>query len=107
MLRRISGKWHSAITGFTVIDTDKDKSVSRSEETKVYVKKMTSREIDDYVKTKEPLNKAGSYAIAKIGSCIIEKISGDYTNVAGLPMPVLASVLKEFGVNIFDKNWRV
>jgi len=106
MLKELSGKWHSAITGFTVIDTTQNKNVSKSKETKVYVKKMTSREINDYVKTGEPLNKAGSYAIAKLGSSIIEKINGDYTNVAGLPMSVLADTLRKLGVNIFDKKWR-
>lgn len=107
MLKMISGKWHSAITGFTVIDTEKDKSISGAEETKVYVKKMTFREIDDYVKTKEPLNKAGSYGIQRLGSCIIEKINGEYTNVVGLPMPALADALRKLGVNIFDSKWRI
>ena len=106
MLRELSGKWHSAITGFTVIDTQKNRAISDSKETKVYVKKMTSQEINDYVKTKEPLNKAGSYGIQKLGSFVIEKISGDYTNVVGLPMPALASALRKLGVNIFDSKWR-
>jgi septum formation protein len=106
MLEELSGKWHSAITGFTVIDTTRNKTMSESRETKVYVKKMTPREIEDYVKTKEPLNKAGSYGIQRLGSFIIEKINGDYTNVVGLPMPALADVLRKLGVNVFDKKWR-
>lgn len=106
MLREINGKWHSAITGFTVIDTEKNKNISGVEETKVYVKKMTSQEINDYVNTKEPLNKAGSYGIQRLGSCVIGKIKGDYTNVVGLPMPALSNALRKLDVNIFDKKWR-
>lgn len=106
MLKKLSGKWHSIITGFTVIDTAQNKSISGSEETKVFIKKLSSREIDDYVKTGEPLNKAGSYAIMQLGSCIVGGISGDYSNVSGLPMIALSSALKKFNVNIFDKKWR-
>jgi len=100
MLETISGKSHSVITGFTIIDTENNKALSRSVETKVYMKKMTPGEIDDYVKSKEPLDKAGGYAIQGLGSVIVEKIEGDYFNVIGLPLNALAESLKEFGVNI-------
>lgn len=100
MLETISGKSHSVITGFTIIDTENNKALSRSVETKVYMKKMTLGEIDVYVKSKEPLDKAGGYAIQGLGSVIVEKIEGDYFNVIGLPLNALAESLKEFGVNI-------
>jgi septum formation protein len=100
MLATISGKSHSVITGFTIIDTENNKALSRSVETKVHMKKLTPDEIDVYVKSKEPLDKAGGYAIQGLGSVIVEKIEGDYFNVMGLPLSVLADSLREFGVNI-------
>jgi len=100
MLATISGKSHSVITGFSIIDAGTGKTISRSVETKVYIRKLTPAEIDAYVKSKEPLDKAGAYAIQGLGAVLVEKIEGDYFNVIGLPLSALAEVLKEFGVNI-------
>ncbi|MFC2122292.1 Maf family protein [Bacteroidota bacterium] len=100
MLESISGRQHSVITGFTIMDTEDSKALSKSVETKVYIRKLTSNEIDAYVKSKEPLDKAGAYAIQGLGSAIVGKIEGDYFNVVGLPLSALAESLKEFGVRI-------
>jgi septum formation protein len=100
MLRTINGRQHSVITGFTIIDTGNSKAITRSLETKVHIKKLTSKEIDSYVESKEPLDKAGAYAIQGLGSVIVEKIEGDYFNVIGLPLSAVVESLKEFGVNI-------
>ena len=100
MLLMLNGKMHSVITGFTVLDTGSNKSVSRSVETKVYFKKLTQKEIMTYVRTKEPLDKAGAYAIQGLGAVLIEKIEGDFLNVVGLPLAALTESLKEFGINI-------
>ncbi len=100
MLETISGRQHSVITGFTIMDTDTNKALSKSVETKVYIRKLTSNEIDAYVESKEPLDKAGAYAIQGLGSVIVEKIEGDYFNVIGLPLSALTESLKEFGVHI-------
>ncbi|MBL7031798.1 MAG: septum formation inhibitor Maf [Nitrospira sp.] len=100
MLTMLSGKAHSVITGFTVLDTGSNKLVSRSIETKVYFKKMTQKEINAYVSTKEPLDKAGAYAIQGLGAALIEKIEGDFLNVVGLPLSALAKTLKGFGINV-------
>jgi len=100
MLEAISGRQHSVITGFAIMDTEDNKALSKSVETKVYIRKLTSNEIDAYVKSKEPLDKAGAYAIQGLGSAIVEKIEGDYFNVVGLPLSALAESLKEFGVRI-------
>ena len=100
MLEAISGKQHSVITGFTIIDTGSHKALSRSVATKVYIRKLTSNEIDAYVKSKEPLDKAGAYAIQGLGSVIVEKIEGDYFNVVGLPLSALSESLKEFGIHV-------
>jgi septum formation protein len=106
MLLEMSGKSHRVITGFTVLDTRTGKIVTKSTETRVYFKKLTRSEIDLYVNTGEPLDKAGAYAIQGLGAVIVEKISGDYYNVVGLPLNALTEVLKEFGIKVlqaFDK----
>ena len=102
MLGTISGRQHSVITGFTIIDTETNKALSKSVETRVYIRKLTSTEIAAYVESKEPLDKAGAYAIQGLGSVIVEKIEGDYFNVIGLPLSALAQSLKEFGVNVLQ-----
>jgi len=100
MLETINGKSHSVITGFSIIDTGKNKTLSKSVETKIHIRKLTLAEIDAYVKSKEPLDKAGAYAIQGLGAVIVEKIEGDYFNVVGLPLSALTEALKEFGINI-------
>lgn len=100
MLKMLNGKAHSVITGFTIIDTDSGKKLSRSVETKVYFKKLSPEEIRAYVRSKEPLDKAGAYAIQGLGAVFIEKIEGDYFNVVGLPLCALVECLREFGVNV-------
>jgi septum formation protein len=100
MLNAINGKPHTVITGFTVLDTATNKILTNTVDTKVYIKKLTHQEIDAYVKTGEPLDKAGAYAIQGLGAVIVEKIEGDYYNVMGLPLNSLVEALKEFGINV-------
>jgi septum formation protein len=104
MLQKISGKPHSVITGFTILDTATNKILSRTVDTKVYIKKLIDQEIDAYVKTGEPLDKAGAYAIQGLGAVVVERIEGDYYNVMGLPLHALTEALKEFGINVWEKN---
>ncbi len=100
MLHTLNGKVHAVITGFTILDTETGKVLSRSVETKVHIRKLTPEEIDNYVRTKEPLDKAGGYAIQGLGAVLVERIEGDYFNVVGLPLSALAEGLKEFGVPV-------
>lgn len=100
MIKKMSGRAHSVITGFTIIDTKSDKRVSRVVESKVYFRKLTDEEIDTYVKTGEPLDKAGAYAIQEFGAVLIKRIEGDYTNIVGLPLAPLIEELKKFGIKL-------
>ena len=100
MLRGISGKILYVITGFTVTDTESGKTLSKSVRTKVYIKTLTETEINNYVRTKEPLGKAGAFAIQGIGALIVKKIEGDFFNVMGLPLNALAGSLKKFGIHV-------
>lgn len=100
MLNILSGKKHEIITGITIIDKKTNKTVSFSETTYVYMKKLTPRIIENYIKTKEPLDKAGAYALQDLGAILIEKMEGDFFNAAGLPLKRLSEELKNFGINI-------
>ncbi len=104
MLELLGGATHSVITGFTVLDTKTGKKISKSVETRVTFKELTEKEIDAYVKTKEPMGKAGAYAIQGLGSIIVKRIEGDYFNVIGLPLCPLAECLKEFGIRILEQQ---
>jgi septum formation protein len=100
MLRLLNGKTHSVITGFTIIATEDGKRFSRSTETKVFFRKLTTKEIESYIKTKEPLDKAGAYAIQGLGAVLVKKIEGDFFNVMGLPLNALVHGLKKFGIHV-------
>ncbi len=101
MPSRLNGRRHSVITGFTIMDTLTGKRVTRSVETKVWFRKMTMKEINEYVRSGEPIDKAGAYAIQGLGAALVRKIEGDYDNVVGLPLSALADSLREFGISIF------
>ena len=100
ILKRMSGKDHLVITGFTIIDTRNKKTITRSIETKVWFRRLSDEEIRAYVTSGEPMDKAGAYAIQGLGSLFVDKIEGDYYNVIGLPLSALAESLKDFGVEM-------
>lgn len=98
-LRMLSDNWHSVLTGVTVMNTKNAKSETFYVETKVHFVALSEEMIDAYVKTKEPMDKAGSYGIQGKGGLFVDRIDGDYFNVVGLPMCKLLSVLREeFGI---------
>lgn len=101
MLRQLSGTANSVITGFSIIDTKTGKRISRAIECKVYLRKMTTREIDAYVKTGEPLDKAGAYAVQERGSVFVERTEGNFFTIMGLPIYELMQELVKFGVEVF------
>jgi len=86
MLLYLSGRTHRVITGFCVIDPGGRKVHLEAIMTKVKVKELSEFEIEGYIETGEPFGKAGAYAIQGIGSFMIERINGSYTNVVGLPV---------------------
>ena len=102
MLLKLSGREHTVITGFCIFDTDTGESVREHVETTVAIKELAEEEIRGYVKTGEPLDKAGSYAIQGIGSFMVKEIRGSYTNVVGLPVSELIEALDRLGaVSLF------
>lgn len=105
MLRLILGKTHQVHTGYTLILHDSKNRKTKSAQkitkvvtSKVTMRKLTQNQIDEYIQRGESLDKAGGYAVQGIGSALIEKISGSYTNVVGLPLTqVLQSIEKTWG----------
>jgi septum formation protein len=97
MLRSLSGKEHWVLTGFSVCHLGKGKRDQEAVQTAVRVKTLTPVEMEWYVQTGEPFDKAGGYAIQGIGSFMIESIHGSYTNVVGLPLCELIQTLVRLG----------
>jgi septum formation protein len=97
MLRRLSGKEHRVLTGFSVYHMGKGKGDREAVQTAVKVKRLTPDEMEWYVRTGEPFDKAGGYAIQGIGSFMIESIKGSYTNVVGLPLCEVIEMLNRLG----------
>ncbi len=98
MLAELSGNWHSVYTGLTLIHTGSGRVISRAEMTHVHFMELSASEIDAYIATGEPMDKAGAYGIQGIGGMFIDRIEGSYSNVVGLPMATLRSMLKEMMV---------
>jgi len=96
MLRALGGRTHSVITAFSIIEGSTCEEISEVVESLVTMKELTTDEIKDYVATGEPMDKAGSYAVQGIGSSLVEKVEGSYTNVVGLPIEELDTALKSF-----------
>jgi len=97
-LKGLRGKWHKVITGYCVLNTSKDVMSCDAVETKVLVRNMTDEEIVRYIKTSEPMGKAGSYAVHGKGGYMVKEIKGSYSNVVGLPICEVAEVLLSLGV---------
>ncbi len=93
MLRELSGREHQVYTGVTVIKGDRQ--LVTHEVTNVYFREMTEEEIQWYVSTGEPMDKAGAYGIQGKGARFIRRIEGDYANVVGLPVCRLVTMLGE------------
>jgi septum formation protein len=97
MLMILSGKEHEVITGYSIINPSGEIACTGHENTTVSVKTLSAVEIDSYIATGEPFGKAGGYAIQGIGSFMVERISGSYSNVVGLPLCSLIKRLLEIG----------
>ena len=99
MLRSLSGRAHSVFTGVTIIrmgeDGQEKKRICLHRETRVHVHEMTDEEIEDYLSTPEPYDKAGAYGIQGRFAAYIDAIEGDYLTVVGLPVSAVYQALKE------------
>lgn len=97
MLSALSGVRHQVYTGVTVCRGGEKQTAH--EVTDVTFRELSEREIEDYISTGEPMDKAGAYGIQGYGALLIQGISGDYYNVMGLPVCRLSGMLARFGVD--------
>lgn len=108
MLQLLSGKEHRVLTGISVRHLNRGKGESEAVETAVKVKSLTTDEMNWYISTGEPFDKAGGYGIQGIGSFMIESIKGSYTNVVGLPLCELMQMLVRLGaLSISERGLRI
>jgi len=108
MLSRLSGKEHWVTTGFSIHHLAKGIGDQEAIKTVVKVKRLSPVEMEWYIQTGEPFDKAGGYAIQGIGSFMIESIRGSYTNVIGLPLCELIQMLNRLGaLTISDCGMRI
>jgi nucleoside triphosphate pyrophosphatase len=95
MLTALSGKTHKVLSSLIVYNTFTKSCEKAVVETKVTFKKLTTKEVEAYLNTQEYADKAGGYGIQDKGAFLVEKISGDYYNVVGLPLCALQDLLKK------------
>ena len=98
MLRRLSGDWHTVYTGVAVLHNGRE--TSAFEESRVHFRPLDEEEIARYIRSGEPMDKAGAYGIQGLGGLLVEKIHGDFFNVMGLPIATLADMLAPAGVEV-------
>ncbi len=101
MLSTLSGREHTVYTGVTVCQGDR--RLTEHEATAVRFRPLSEGEIWNYIRTGEPMDKAGAYGIQDYGAMLVERISGDYFNVVGLPVCRLAGMLSQFGLDLLDQ----
>lgn len=95
LLRFLSSRPHTVITGVCLIDAASGRRRVAAERTRVVMRRMSEEEIDDYVATGEPMGKAGAYAIQENGDRYVERIEGSFSNVVGLPLELIERLIKE------------
>ncbi len=98
MLRQLSGQTHQVYTGFTICCFSRQKEFTDVASTDVTFKKLTKDEIEWYIQSHEPFDKAGAYAIQGLGTFLVKRINGSYTNVVGLPVCEVIEHLIKAGV---------
>lgn len=99
MLSTIAGREHIVYTGVALRNLEQDYADTRVLASKVRMIPLTNKEIEWYVDTGEPMDKAGAYAIQGIGAMFIESVDGSYSNVVGLPLSEVFAMLKRAGLD--------
>ncbi len=103
MIRRLAGRTHEVITAVAIADVQAKRAVEDAETTKVTFRALTDSEIDSFVNTVKPLDRAGAYTVDGPGSLLVERYDGCYTNVLGLPMVRLDKLMRELGDGLFTR----
>ena len=106
MLKQLSGKTHQVLTGYCICCKNENTVYSETAKTDVHFKSLSNAEIDWYIQSGEPFDKAGAYAIQGIGTFLVKRINGSYTNVVGLPVCEVIEYLMAKGVLKFNPKSR-
>ena len=105
MLGLLSGNEHYVLTAFSILRPREELLHAEIVSTSVRVRRLAASDIEGYIKTGEPMDKAGAYGIQGIGAFMVEGITGSYTNVVGLPVPEVLRALTRLGaVRLFDTD---
>lgn len=99
MLNDISDRKLEVYSGVALVEAESNRFLTDYVVSEVKIKKLSKEEIENYVASGEPLDKAGAFGIQGKGALIVKSIKGDYFNIVGLPLFKLSEMLKEFGVN--------
>jgi len=108
MLKKLSGRSHDVYTGVVLLfyqanhgkNAPETKLIRRFEKTVVTMRKMGDQEIEAYIQTGEPHDKAGAYAIQGVASAFVAKLDGCFSNVVGLPVPATVTMLRSVGIKV-------
>jgi len=103
-LLSLAGRTHHVITGVAVVDVKTARAEAEVAVTAVRMRAFDAQEAARYVDTGEPMDKAGAYGIQGRGALLVERIQGDYFNVVGLPLTLLAALLRRFGIDPWGKE---
>jgi septum formation protein len=95
MLRTTRGRWHEVFTGVSLIRCSDGAAVTGCERTRVLMRDLTDEEVDAYVDSGEPLDKAGSYGIQECGAAVVDRVDGCFYNVVGLPVARMCRMLRD------------
>jgi len=101
MLIKLSGREHCVITGFTIVKKNAHTTMTNAVESRVVFKTIEADELEWYIDSPEPYDKAGAYAVQGMAGYFVKEIHGSYTNVVGLPLTEVVTALKEVGAVMF------
>lgn len=102
MLHSLSGRRHRVITGLAAVDAESLRTVSCAEVTQVFFRELSKKDVDTYLDTVEPYDKAGAYGIQGFAAMFVEKIDGCYFNVVGFPVVAFRGLMQQLGYDILD-----
>ena len=102
MLQLLSGRAHQVMTGMTVLY--QDRAITHTEITHIHFRELSEAEIRSYIRTGDPMDKAGSYGIQSGAALFADRLEGDYFNVVGLPVCRLGMLLKEIAPEILEES---
>lgn len=101
MLGRLQGRTHRVVTGVALAEGANGRRETAAEETLVTMRPLTRPEIEAYVASGEPMDKAGAYAIQGLGAALVTRVEGCFYNVVGLPLARVTAMLNVFGIDVF------